>query len=111
MSGPVRGPWRASARSRSGTPELFAEFDADYREASIDEIVAEQKQLAKERLLKMLGEAVSLRFIEAVDALMQAFMLRETNLKDVCVELAREGRSRTVGAVARASPAIRPNLS
>jgi hypothetical protein len=77
---------------RSGTPELFAEFDANYREASIDEIVAEQKQLAKEHLLKMMNEAVSLRFIEAVDALLQAFMLRETNLKDVCVELAREGQ-------------------
>jgi hypothetical protein len=44
-------------QTKSGTGELFAEFDADYREASIDEIVAEQKQLAKERLLKMLGDS------------------------------------------------------
>jgi three-Cys-motif partner protein len=77
---------------RSGTRELFAEFDANYREASIDEIVAEQRQLAKDHLLKMMNETVSLRFIEVVDALLQAFMLRETNAKDVCVELAREGQ-------------------
>jgi three-Cys-motif partner protein len=78
-------------QTKSGTGELFAEFDADYREASIDEIVAEQKQLAKERLLKMLGEAGPLLFGDVVDAFLQVFMLRETNVKDVCVELAREG--------------------
>jgi three-Cys-motif partner protein len=77
---------------RSGTAEMFPEFDADYREASIDEIVLEQKQFAKERLLRMLGEAGALFFIDLVDAFMEAFMLRETNIKDVCVELAREGK-------------------
>jgi three-Cys-motif partner protein len=78
--------------TKSGTAEMFADFDADYREASIDEIVAEQKQLAKEYLLKILGEAGLLPFANVADALMQAFMLRETNVKDVCVELAREGK-------------------
>lgn len=79
-------------QTKSGTAELFAEFEADRREASIDDIVAEQKQLAKERLLEMLGEAGSLPFIDVADAFMQAFMLRETNVKDVCVELAHEGK-------------------
>ncbi len=37
----------AQARDQERHPKLFAEFDANYREASIDEIVAEQKQLAK----------------------------------------------------------------
>jgi three-Cys-motif partner protein len=85
----------AMARKReikSGTPELFAEFDADYREASIGEIVAEQKQLAKKHLLKMINQAGSLQFTEVVDALLQAFMLRETNVRDVCVDLEREGK-------------------
>lgn len=77
--------------TKSGTAELFAEFEADHREASIDEIVTEQKQFAKESLLEMLGEVNSLPFTSVVDALLQAFMLRETNAKDVCVELAREG--------------------
>lgn len=77
-------------QTQSGTGELFAEFEADRREASIDDIVAEQKQLAKERLVEMLSEAESLPFIDVAGALMQAFMLRERNVKDVCVELARE---------------------
>ena len=38
-------------QTKSGTAELFAEFDANYREASIGEIVAEQQELAKERLM------------------------------------------------------------
>ena len=79
-------------QARSGTMELFANLDADHHEASIDEIVAEQKVLAKERLLEMLGEAASRRFANVADAIMQPFMLRETNVKDMCVELAREGK-------------------
>ncbi len=79
-------------QTKSGTAELFAEFEAAYREASIDEVVTEQMQLAKESLSQMLGEAKLLPFTNVVDALLQAFMLRETNVKDVCVELAREGR-------------------
>ena len=79
-------------QTKTGATEMFAEFDADVREASIEEIVVEQKQLAKERLLEMLGAHGSLRFAEVVDVLLQAFMLRETNVKDVCVELSREGK-------------------
>ena len=78
--------------AKSGTAELFAEFDADRREASIDDIVAEQKQLAKDRLLELLQEATTLPFRGVVEVLLQEFMLRETNVKDVCVELAREHR-------------------
>lgn len=78
--------------ARSGTAELFAEFDADRRAASIDEIVTYQKRLGRVRLLQMLSEAGQVPFMHAVDVLMQEFMLRETNVKDVCVELAREGR-------------------
>jgi three-Cys-motif partner protein len=81
---------KRETKTRSG--ELFADFDADYREGSIDDIVAEQKQLAKERLLKLLEEARSLSFKLIVDTLLQAFMLRETNVKDVCRELWREGK-------------------
>jgi hypothetical protein len=76
---------------KSGTMELFAEFDTNYREASIDNIVTE-KERGKEHLLNMLGQAESLPFTNVVDALLQAFMLRETNVKDICIELAREGR-------------------
>lgn len=94
---------RGHARSRSNarmrdretkhdTADFFEQDDADHHEASIDDIVVEQKQLAKERLLQLLGEALSARFADIVDTFLQEFMLRETNIKDVCVELAREGK-------------------
>jgi three-Cys-motif partner protein len=79
-------------QTRSGIAEMFPEFEADNREASIDEIVTEQKQLAKERLLEMLSSGESRPFTDIADGLMQAFMLREPNIKDLCVELAREGK-------------------
>ncbi|MGO9740279.1 MAG: three-Cys-motif partner protein TcmP [Roseiarcus sp.] len=78
--------------NKSGTIELFADHDADIREASIDDIVKGQKALAKERLSQMLIDCREWQFAKIVDTLLQAFMLRETNVKDICVELAREGK-------------------
>ncbi len=77
---------------KSGNFELFADHEADLRAASIDEIVNEQKALAKEHLLHLLAEEGPRSFSKIVDSLLQAFMLRETNVKDVCVDLAREGK-------------------
>ena len=78
--------------SKSGTSDLFADHDADMREASVDDIVKEQMTLAKERLLQTLTQGGPRQFAKVVDALLQAFILRETNVKDICVELAREGK-------------------
>ena len=86
------GAMTRKRETRSGTAEMFAGFDADQREALVDEIVDEQKELAKARLLEMLGTARSLPFTRVVDALLEAFILRETNVKDACVELARKGK-------------------
>jgi hypothetical protein len=77
---------------KSGMMELFPDHDADMREASVDDVVREQKQLAKEQLSLMLAERGEWQFERVVDALLEAFMLRETNVKDICVELAREGK-------------------
>jgi three-Cys-motif partner protein len=77
---------------RTGVSELFPEHDADHREASIEEVVEDQKLLAKEYLLKRLAESRLLPFNDVADELMQTFMLRENNVKDVCVELSREGK-------------------
>jgi three-Cys-motif partner protein len=88
--------------SRSGTRELFAEHDADQREASVEDIVQEQKTLAKEHLLHILATEGSQPFPKIVDALLQGFMIRETNVKDLCVDLAREGKiQRTWGPGSR----------
>jgi three-Cys-motif partner protein len=76
---------------RDGMFELFADFEADRKEASVEDIVTEQKELAKAMLLQMTATHRPHKFSKVADTLMQAFMLRETNIKDVCVELAREG--------------------
>jgi three-Cys-motif partner protein len=77
---------------KSGMIELFADHDADVREASVDDIVKEQKALAKEQLSQMLAKSGAWQFAKVVDVLLQAFMLRETDVKDICVELSREGK-------------------
>ena len=81
---------------RANTTSLFADFDATQKEASIDDLVDEQKALAKEMLLEMLSTAPGgIAFVSILDTMLQAFMLRETNVKDVCVELAKEGKVKT----------------
>lgn len=75
---------------RTGSFNLFSDFEADLKEASIDSVVSEQKRLAQAHL-ELLLEAGSQPFGRVADILMQAFMLRETNVKDVCVEMSRLG--------------------
>lgn len=78
---------------RANTDSLFADFEAAQKEASIDDLVDEQKALAKEMMLEMLSTASGgIIFVGVLDATLQAFMLRETNVKDVCVELAKSGK-------------------
>ena len=77
--------------SRTGTDDLFAGMDADVQEANIDEVVHDHKKLAAERLMKVLSKGPR-SFQSVVDDLLQAFMLRETNVKDICCELARAGK-------------------
>jgi three-Cys-motif partner protein len=79
---------------RSGTGELFAGHDAQVQEASIDEIVAEQKARATQNLLKILTTGRALQFEDIVARLLEPYMLRETDVKDICVDLARDGRIR-----------------
>lgn len=84
----------ASERKRAektGTDDFFAAFHADVREATIDGIVEEHKTKARERLLAALARA-PLKFSQIVDGLLKEFMLRETNVKDICVTLAKEGK-------------------
>jgi len=76
---------------RTGSSDLFTSFYAEVREATIDSIVDEQKKRASDRLLAAL-EHGSLKFAWIVDDLLRSFMLRETNVKDVCVSLAKEGK-------------------
>jgi three-Cys-motif partner protein len=77
---------------RSGTADLFASHQAELQEASIDEIVQEQKALASDDLIATLPLYGPVRFATVVSGLLQAYMLRETNVKDICVELAKTGK-------------------
>jgi three-Cys-motif partner protein len=77
---------------RLNTADMFAGYQAEVQEATIDEIVSEQKSLASARLVEILSQHGPLKFSRVVAGLLQPFMLRETNVKDVCVDLARMGK-------------------
>jgi three-Cys-motif partner protein len=84
---------RANARERrreaqSSTADLFAGYQAGVQEATIDEIVEQQRELALAYLMTSLTVRGSMEFSTVVAALLQPYMLRETNVKDICVELA-----------------------
>jgi three-Cys-motif partner protein len=87
---------RADAKERkrenkSGSHDLFSGLDADIQETTIDEIVEEQKAAASQDVLKFLRELGPMYFSKVWVLLLQAYMLRVTNVKDICVDLARIG--------------------
>jgi three-Cys-motif partner protein len=77
---------------RLNTADMFAGYQAEVQEATIDEIVSEQKSLASTRLIEILSQYGPLKFSRVVAGLLQPFMLRETNVKDVCVDPAKIGK-------------------
>jgi three-Cys-motif partner protein len=88
---------RATAKEKkreeqSNTVDLFAGYQAEVQEATIDQIVEEQKALASAALMAILQRLGPTSFSSAVVDLIQAYMLRETNIKDICVELAKAGK-------------------
>ena len=54
-------------------------------------MVSQHKALAKQRLIVWLEQNGPQNFSQITDLLLQEFMLRETNVKDICVELYKEG--------------------
>jgi hypothetical protein len=76
---------------RSGSPDLFSSFEADVQETTIDEIVEEQKTLASQEALRILRKLSPISFSNVWELLLQAYMLRVTNVKDICVDLAKVG--------------------
>ena len=91
--------------ARTQTADLFAGVEATVQEASIDQLVEEQKKLATGQLLKMLSSGNSMNFADVVDALLQAYMLRETNIKDICVKLAKDGAIKNTWGTGNRKPA------
>ena len=81
-----------SREERSHTVDLFSSYQAEVQEATIGQIVDEQKKLASDHLVKALGVSGPLSFSTVVIALLQAYMLRETNIRDICVDLAKTSK-------------------
>jgi three-Cys-motif partner protein len=77
---------------RSNTADLFAGHQAKMQEETIDEIVEEQKVLASADLMANLPTSGQCAFSSILVKLLQAYMLRETNVKDICVDLAKTGK-------------------
>lgn len=77
---------------KSGSLGLFPGMDADVQEATIDDIVKEQKELASKHLFVALQNFGPMPFSLIWTILLQAYMLRETNVKDICVDLAKAGK-------------------
>jgi hypothetical protein len=74
---------------RLNVADMYAGYRAELKESTIDEIVSEQKTLATVRLLEALSQRGPLEFSQVVGGLLEPFMLRETNVKDICIDLAR----------------------
>ena len=88
--------YRATARERireqrTNTPDTFAGHQAKVQEATIDEIVEEQMEFASAELMTALAKRGPRLFSSVLVSLLQAYMLRETNVKDICVNLAKAG--------------------
>ena len=82
----------AQREQRLNVTDMFASHQVDVQEATIDELVLEQKALAATRLMEVLQERGPLKFSQIVVGLLQAYMLRETTVKDICVDLAKTGK-------------------
>jgi hypothetical protein len=72
-------------------PDFFSGLEADIQETTIEEIVEEQKGLASDEVLNILSEFGPISFSGLWEMILQAYMLRVTNVKDICVELAKSG--------------------
>jgi three-Cys-motif partner protein len=77
---------------RSKMTDMFAAHHAKIQETTIDEIVEEQMALAADELVIALAKRGPLPFSDVLVLVMQAHILREPNVKDICVDLAKAGR-------------------
>jgi three-Cys-motif partner protein len=88
---------RANARERireqrTNTLDMFAGHQAMVQEATIDELVQEQMELATADLMTALAKSGPRLFSSVLVSLLEPYMLRETNVKDICVNLAKAGK-------------------
>jgi hypothetical protein len=78
---------------KSGITDMFPGQHADAKDATLDALIAQQKNLATTELTEVvLPTHGPLPFSSIVARLLQTYKLRETNVKDICVQLANAGK-------------------
>lgn len=88
---------RVSAKGRkqeakSGLKDLFSDHEAQVREDAVDEVANADMRKAVPVVLEMIAHNSSLKFRQIAARLMETFMLREPNVKDIIVKLAQDGK-------------------
>ena len=88
---------RAHARTRkrndvSGMNDMFSDHDDAESERMVERSIDAQLDLASDALLRLLSSGGELSFDQLVARLLELFMLRETNVRDICVSLAKSGQ-------------------
>ncbi len=89
--------------AKTGARDMFSSFEAELKEASIDDLIEEQKKLAAEYLLESLKE-FGLSFFMAWTCILERYMLRVTNVKDICVDLAKAGKIKNTWGTGNRKP-------
>jgi len=87
---------RSAAKERqreetSGSMDMFAGMNAAVQSERIDDFVTAEKGSASKFILSILGDG-PMSFIDVWVAVLQCFVLRVTNVKDICVALSRDHR-------------------
>ncbi len=77
--------------ARSGMVDFFVDHEADQQEVTVDDDVKSDMALAGPHILAMV-EGGPMKFCDVAGDVMENFMLRETNVKVLVVQLAREGK-------------------
>ena len=77
---------------RTGIADMFSGAHATVKESSIDDVVQEQSRTASATLLQFLEMHGEARFERILSEILERHMLRETNVKNICLELAKAGK-------------------
>ncbi len=86
---------------RSGTADLFQGYQAEVQEETFEKLAEGQRAAAKVWLLEIVAKDGPCRFDRLVDLLLEPHMVRETTVKDICVELAKAGKIEDTWSSAR----------
>jgi len=76
---------------KTGLTDMFSGLYADAKERGVDSLVAEEIRIVEERLPALLLQRPEMPFKNLAAIVMQARMVRETHVKDICLRLAARG--------------------